>query len=161
MDLKYYYGVARGNFPHFQWWQYRRLQFGTLSFFVKVSEAVLILCIHFVQLTAIVLTVSRLLELCDLRLSSYASLFYCGPNWHVDESVKSLSSKFLFLFSSQEIQPSLEELALDTYGRKVLMYLLAPRSPAHFHPKVVELLKKGDGNSIRYRQSRECANLIG
>ena len=55
-------------------------------------------------------------------------------------------------FFSQEIQPSLEELALDTYGRKVLMYLLDPRSPAHFHPKVVELLKKGDGNSIRYRQ---------
>ena len=59
----------------------------------------------------------------------------------------------MVLFFSQEIQPSLEELALDTYGRKVLMYLLDPRSPAHFHPKVVELLKKGDGNSIRYRQS--------
>ena len=45
--------------------------------------------------------------------------------------------------------PSLHELALDTYGRKVLMYLLLPRSPAHFHPFVVELLKKGDGNSTR------------
>jgi len=77
------------------------------------------------------------------------AFFNCGPNWPVDESVKSLSSKFLLLFSSQEIQPSLEELALDTYGRKVLMYLLSPRNPAHFHPKVVELLKKGDGNSIR------------
>ena len=37
------------------------------------------------------------------------------------------------------------------------MYLLDPRSPAHFHPKVVELLKKGDGNSIRYRQLHDCA----
>ena len=37
------------------------------------------------------------------------------------------------------------------------MYLLDPRSPAHFHPKVVELLKKGDENSIRYRQLHDCA----
>ena len=38
------------------------------------------------------------------------------------------------------------------------MYLLGPRSPAHFHPIIVELLKKGDGNSIRYKQSHDCAN---
>ena len=30
------------------------------------------------------------------------------------------------------------------------MYLLCPRSPSHFHPTTVELLKKGDGNSNRY-----------
>lgn len=65
---------------------------------------------------------------------------------------------YYFLVSLQEIQPSLEELALDTYGRKVLMYLVGPRSPAHFHPNVVELFKKGDGNSIRYRQSHDCTN---
>ena len=29
------------------------------------------------------------------------------------------------------------------------MYLLCPRSPSHFHPTTVELLKKGDGNSTR------------
>lgn len=61
------------------------------------------------------------------------------------------------LFPLQEIQPSLQELALDTYGRKVLMYLLCPRSPAHFHPTVVELLKKGDGNSNRYEQPQDCS----
>ena len=58
--------------------------------------------------------------------------------------------KTLILISSQEIQHSLQELALDTYGRKVLMYLLCPRSPAHFHPTIVKLLEKGDGNINRY-----------
>ena len=29
------------------------------------------------------------------------------------------------------------------------MYLLCPRSPSHFHPTTVDLLKKGDGNSNR------------
>lgn len=64
------------------------------------------------------------------------ALFDC-----VDDTV--LVKKVVF----PEIQPSLRELVLDTYGRKVLMYLLCPRSPAHFHPTVVEMLKKGDGNA--------------
>lgn len=72
------------------------------------------------------------------------ALFDC-----VDDTV--LVKKIMF----SEIQPSLEELALDTYGRKVLMYLLDPRSPAHFHPKVVELLKKGDENSISKKDSEQ------
>lgn len=52
--------------------------------------------------------------------------------------------------SFQEIQSNLKELALDTYGRKVLIYLLCPRSPAYFHPTIVDLLKKGDENTTRY-----------
>lgn len=57
-----------------------------------------------------------------------------------------------------EIQPSLQELAVDTYGRKVLMYLLSPRSASHFHPTTVELLKKGDGNSTSKKDSHQRQN---
>ena len=49
----------------------------------------------------------------------------------------------------QEIHASLKEIAMDTYGRKVLLYLLCPRSVAHFHPKTVKLLEQGDGNTTR------------
>lgn len=75
------------------------------------------------------------------------ALFDC-----VDDTV--LVKKIMFL----EIQPSLQELAADTYGRKVLMYLLSPRSPAHFHPTTVELLKKGDGNSNSKKDSHQRQN---
>ena len=54
------------------------------------------------------------------------------------------------IFLQKEIKPNLEELALDTYGRKVLMYLLCPRCPGHFHPSVVELLEKGGENTNRF-----------
>ena len=120
----------------------------------KVSEVVSVLWMHILQLT--VTNCYNVVKLFQLRLQAF--FYYYGPNWDVDESVKLLRSCSWCCFFSQEIQPSLEELALDTYGRKVLMYLLDPRSPAHFHPKVVELLKKGDGNSIRYRQSRDCTS---
>ena len=47
---------------------------------------------------------------------------------------------------------SVAEIAGDQYGRKVLLYLLSPRHPTHFHPKVVELLQKGDDkpNKVEY-----------
>ncbi|KAJ7388907.1 hypothetical protein OS493_035054 [Desmophyllum pertusum] len=72
------------------------------------------------------------------------ALFDC-----IDDTV--LAKKIMF----SEIHDSLQELAMDTYGRKVLMYLLCPRSPAHFHPTVVELLKKGDGNSNSKKESEQ------
>ncbi|XP_066015390.1 pumilio homolog 3 isoform X2 [Pocillopora verrucosa] len=75
------------------------------------------------------------------------ALFDC-----VDDTV--LVKKIMF----SEIQPSLQELAVDTYGRKVLMYLLCPRSPSHFHPTTVELLKKGDGNSNSKKDSHQRQN---
>ncbi|XP_068725822.1 pumilio homolog 3-like [Montipora capricornis] len=59
----------------------------------------------------------------------------------VDDTV--LVKKIVF----PEIQSSLKELAFDTYGRKVLLYLLFPRNPGHFTPTFVELLSKGDGNA--------------
>lgn len=67
----------------------------------------------------------------------------------VDDTV--LVKKIVF----SEIQSSLKELALDTYGRKVLIYLLCPRSPAYFHPTIVELLKKGDENTTSKKDTEQ------
>ena len=44
---------------------------------------------------------------------------------------------------------SLDEVADDKFGRKVLLYLLKPRDPLHFHPSVVQILSQGDGNLHR------------
>jgi len=46
-----------------------------------------------------------------------------------------------------ELVKSLNDLAKDSFGRKVLFYLLSPRDPLHFHPDVVAVLKQGDGNA--------------
>jgi len=49
----------------------------------------------------------------------------------------------------QELVKSLDEVADDKFGRKVLLYLLKPRDPLHFHPSVVQILSQGDGNVHR------------
>lgn len=43
-----------------------------------------------------------------------------------------------------EILNNMDELALDEYGRKVILYLVAWRDSSYFHPHVIELLKSGD-----------------
>ena len=47
----------------------------------------------------------------------------------------------------------LEELCGDPYGRRVFLYLLAPRSPRHFSPQFVTLLTPGDGNKTSKKSS--------
>lgn len=49
----------------------------------------------------------------------------------------------------QELVSSLAEVISNKYGRKVLLYLLSPRDPAHLLPEIVQLLGKGDGNAHR------------
>lgn len=44
---------------------------------------------------------------------------------------------------------SLPSIVNDKYGRKVLLYLLSPRDPAHLVPEIIQLLQKGDGNAHR------------
>jgi len=43
-----------------------------------------------------------------------------------------------------EILSIMDELALNEYGRKVILYLVAWRNSSYFHPQVIELLKSGD-----------------
>jgi len=46
-----------------------------------------------------------------------------------------------------EIISSLPNIINDKYGRKVLLYLLSPRDPAHTVREIIEVLQKGDGNA--------------
>lgn len=54
------------------------------------------------------------------------------------------------VFSVQEILSSLDEVINNKYGKKVLLYLLSPRDPAHLLPEIIKVLEKGDGNTHRY-----------
>ncbi|XP_062870431.1 pumilio homolog 3 isoform X2 [Trichomycterus rosablanca] len=46
-----------------------------------------------------------------------------------------------------ELLSSLAEVIGNKYGKKVMLYLLSPRDPAHLLPEIVQLLEKGDGNA--------------
>nr|XP_055065120.1 pumilio homolog 3 [Misgurnus anguillicaudatus]XP_055065121.1 pumilio homolog 3 [Misgurnus anguillicaudatus] len=46
-----------------------------------------------------------------------------------------------------EIFCSLPEIISNKHGKKVLLYLLSPRDPAHLLPEIVRVLEKGDGNA--------------
>ncbi|XP_017295970.1 pumilio homolog 3 isoform X2 [Kryptolebias marmoratus] len=45
-----------------------------------------------------------------------------------------------------EILSSLKEVLGNKYGKKVLLYLLSPRDPAHLLPEIIKVLEQGDGN---------------
>ncbi|XP_023664009.1 pumilio homolog 3 [Paramormyrops kingsleyae] len=45
-----------------------------------------------------------------------------------------------------EIIASLSDIISNKYGKKVLLYLLSPRDPAHLLPEIIQVLEKGDGN---------------
>uniref|UniRef100_A0A1A8RG95 KIAA0020 n=1 Tax=Nothobranchius rachovii TaxID=451742 RepID=A0A1A8RG95_9TELE len=45
-----------------------------------------------------------------------------------------------------EILSSLDEVIGNKYGKKVLLYLLSPRDPAHLLPEIIKLMEQGDGN---------------
>lgn len=49
----------------------------------------------------------------------------------------------------QEILSSLDEVIGNKYGKKVLLYLLSPRDPAHLLPEIIKVLEQGDGNAHR------------
>ncbi|XP_069783488.1 pumilio homolog 3 [Narcine bancroftii] len=62
-----------------------------------------------------------------------------------------------------EIISSLPNLINNKYGKKVLLYLLSPRDPAHTVPEIIKLLQQGDGNvhskkdsNIRHRELLEA-----
>ncbi|XP_016391659.1 pumilio homolog 3-like [Sinocyclocheilus rhinocerous] len=46
-----------------------------------------------------------------------------------------------------EMVRSLSEIISNKYGKKVLLYLLSPRDPAHLLPEIIQVLEKGDGNA--------------
>ncbi|KAG9335738.1 hypothetical protein JZ751_004274, partial [Albula glossodonta] len=46
-----------------------------------------------------------------------------------------------------EIVASLSGIISNKYGRKVILYLLSPRDPAHILPEIIQVLENGDGNA--------------
>jgi len=58
----------------------------------------------------------------------------------VDDTV--LVKKAIF----SEMLPELQDIIANQYGRKVILYLLKPRSHSYFLPDIVKLLEGGDGN---------------
>lgn len=46
-----------------------------------------------------------------------------------------------------EMLSSLSEIMGNKYGKKVLIYLLSPRDPAHLLPEIIQVLEKGDSNA--------------
>jgi len=46
-----------------------------------------------------------------------------------------------------ELQEDLVNIALNEYGKRVILYLVARRKPLYFSPDVVEYLRQGDNNS--------------
>ncbi|NXS59013.1 PUM3 protein, partial [Brachypteracias leptosomus] len=57
-----------------------------------------------------------------------------------------------------EINASLPSIINNKYGKKVLLYLLSPRDPAHFVPEIIMLLQQGDGNAYSKKNTdlRRC-----
>lgn len=75
----------------------------------------------------------------------------------VDDTV--LAKKALFT----EITENLKDLMVNQYGRKVILYLLKPRSPSYFNPDTLKMLQQGDKNkhskkdsSVRYEELRNA-----
>ncbi|KAJ8393949.1 hypothetical protein AAFF_G00054820 [Aldrovandia affinis] len=46
-----------------------------------------------------------------------------------------------------EIISALPDVISNKYGKKVLLYLLSPRDPAHILPEIIQVLEMGDGNA--------------
>ncbi|XP_061656409.1 pumilio homolog 3 isoform X2 [Syngnathoides biaculeatus] len=52
-----------------------------------------------------------------------------------------------------ELLLSLDEVISNKYGKKVLLYLLSPRDPAHLLPEIIKVLEGGDGNAHSKKDS--------
>ncbi|XP_051767065.1 pumilio homolog 3 [Ctenopharyngodon idella] len=46
-----------------------------------------------------------------------------------------------------EMVSSLSDIISNKHGKKVLLYLLSPRDPAHILPEIIQVLEKGDHNA--------------
>ena len=58
-----------------------------------------------------------------------------------------------------EIVEAIDAIAADRHGKKVLLYLVAPRSPKYFHPEVVALLAQSNDNPNRSVACCECTSM--
>jgi len=89
--------------------------------------------------------------------------FIRGTVWNDDTTSKALEkfSRYIIMMicwwmpvlccvdNVQELLHSLDDVADDKFGRKVLLYLLRRRDTLHFHPSIVSILSRGDSNKHR------------
>ncbi|XP_047123683.1 pumilio homolog 3 isoform X2 [Hydra vulgaris] len=66
----------------------------------------------------------------------------------VDDTV--LVKKAIF----PEIIANLQELIEDSWGRKVILYLLKPRSKSYFSPDLLKILQEGDNNPYSKKEAK-------
>jgi len=78
---------------------------------------------------------------CDLATSEYGYLILLALFDSVDDTV--LIKKTII----PEILNNMDKIAMDEYGRKVILSLVAWRDTSYFHPQDIKLLKRG--NSIK------------
>ncbi|XP_052775179.1 pumilio homolog 3-like [Mya arenaria] len=61
-----------------------------------------------------------------------------------------------------ELLKSISDVADNQYGRKVLLYLLSPRDPHHFHPDIVRVLQEGDNSATSKKdKTQRYKELLG
>eukprot|EP00096_Caligus_rogercresseyi_P012261 TRINITY_DN5073_c0_g1_i1.p1 TRINITY_DN5073_c0_g1~~TRINITY_DN5073_c0_g1_i1.p1 ORF type:complete len:623 (+),score=172.56 TRINITY_DN5073_c0_g1_i1:48-1916(+) len=71
-------------------------------------------------------------------------------------------TKFVGKTILAEIKSNFGEIVRNKYGKKVIQYLLAPRSTVLFHPDVVSKLKIGDGNPYSKKDAKlRAEELLG
>ena len=58
------------------------------------------------------------------------------------------------IFLLQEVIASLNDICIDRYGRRVILYLLCPRSARHFSNQFAQILTPGDDN-VHSKKPRE------
>ncbi|KAL0121626.1 hypothetical protein PUN28_006855 [Cardiocondyla obscurior] len=80
-------------------------------------------------------------EVKTICTSKYGYLILLALFDSVDDTV--LMQKIIL----SEIQQDLVNIALNEYGKHVILYLVARRKPLYFSPDVVECLRQGDDNS--------------
>jgi pumilio family protein 6 len=49
----------------------------------------------------------------------------------------------------RELMTEVHDVALNEFGRKVVLYLVAPRETKFTHPDVIKILSQGDSNPNR------------
>lgn len=78
----------------------------------------------------------------DVFLSEHGHLMLMALIDCVDDTI--LLKKVLLA----EMTKDLKEIAVNEFGRKVLLYLVARRVPKFFHPAEINFFKQGDGNAF-------------
>lgn len=77
----------------------------------------------------------------DLATSEHGHVVFLACLDSIDDTI--LMKKILF----PELISNLKDIVMNEHGKKVILYLVAPRDTHHFHPSFIQQLQQGDGNA--------------